>query len=104
MLRRLTQAALVELDDPIFTGTVLSNLRPGAPELDDALLNAFVLGDLALNDLTGVDGRALLGGESTRLRLTRAVAASLARLLVDEPMAGLDAATAQLALAGVTGH
>lgn len=110
LLRRLAQAApihatLVELDDPIFTGTVLSNLRLGAPELSEAqareLLNAFALGDLALNDLAGVDGRALSGGESTRLRLARAVAASPALLLVDEPTTGLDAATAQLALAAV---
>jgi ABC-type multidrug transport system ATPase subunit len=48
--------------------------------------------------LVGVGGRALSGGEQTRLRLARAVLAQPRVLIADEPVAGLDDSTAHAVL------
>jgi ATP-binding cassette subfamily C protein CydC len=110
LLQRMADAAdtrvvLVELDDPLFTGTVAGNLRLGNPALSETettrLLAVFGLADVRPSDRTGVDGRDLSGGELGRLRIARAVAADPPLLLVDEPLSGLDPETGRRVLAAV---
>jgi ABC-type transport system involved in cytochrome bd biosynthesis fused ATPase/permease subunit len=97
-------AVQVPIDDHIFTGTVASNLRLAFPEASDEQLVG-ILGQMRLtavginpSTLVGVGGRALSGGEQTRLRLARAVLAQPRVLIADEPVAGLDDSTAHAVL------
>jgi ATP-binding cassette subfamily C protein CydC len=97
-------AVQVPVDDHIFTGTVASNLRLALPDASDeqlvGILQQMRLTAAGINPSTpiGVAGRALSGGEQTRLRLARAVLAEPRVLIADEPMAGLDESTAQTVL------
>jgi ATP-binding cassette, subfamily C, bacterial CydC len=93
-------AVEVPVDDHLFTGTVASNLRLARPDADDAELGDIIqqmqLSSAGIQPSTavGVGGRALSGGEQTRLRLARAVLARPGVLIADEPTAGLDELTA----------
>jgi ATP-binding cassette subfamily C protein CydC len=93
-------AVEVPVDDHLFTGTVASNLRLARPDADDAelvrLIEQMQLSSAGIHPSTpvGVGGRALSGGEQTRLRLARAVLARPDVLISDEPTAGLDELTA----------
>ena len=94
----------VEQDPHVFDSTIRANLlfaRPDASEADlraalgRAQLLEFVeeLPD-GLDTRVGASGRALSGGQRRRLGLARAFLAAGTVLLIDEPTAHLDAATA----------
>ena len=102
------------LDEPhVFASTVAENVRLARPEATDAEVEAALrsarLGDWldALPD--GLDTRlgdgaaAVSGGERTRLGLARAVLADTPVLVLDEPTAHLDGATARRGRRGRAG-
>jgi ATP-binding cassette subfamily C protein CydC len=95
-----TAAVEVSVDDHLFTGTIASNLRLARPDADDdelvQIIQQLQLSSAGIQPSTvvGVGGRALSGGEQTRLRLGRAILARPRVLIADEPTAGLDERTA----------
>ncbi|MGH9046668.1 MAG: ATP-binding cassette domain-containing protein, partial [Acidimicrobiales bacterium] len=103
--------ATVDQNVHLFAGTVLDNLvlaRPDAPTDDvDAALRAAQLADwvaelpLGLATEIGERGALLSGGQRQRLALARALIAGRPVVLLDEPCAGLDEATADRMLADV---
>lgn len=88
---------------PVFLGTVRSNVLIGNPDatdaelwqaLRDARLDDFVCGlDAGLETWVGEEGRRLSLGQARRLCLARALLAPASVWILDEPTAGLDAAT-----------
>lgn len=121
-----TDAALLELasvrdlfaivdDEPhVFSGTVRANLALAAPGTDDAgLLDALVRAGLAawatslpdgLDTRIGSGGLGISGGERTRLAIARAMASARPVILLDEPTAHLDPATAEAVLTDLLTH
>jgi len=100
-------------DEPhLFASTLRANLglaRPGAPDPDltDALersgmgpwLNELEAG---LDTIIGTGGRGVSGGEKARLGLARALLSQRPVLLLDEPVAHLDHATADAVMGDLT--
>jgi ATP-binding cassette subfamily C protein CydC len=88
----------------LFHDTVAGNLRIAAPHAsDEQLMTALRVAALAplieslpdgLQTWLGESGRTLSGGEARRLALARVVLRDAPIVLLDEPFAGLDAATA----------
>ncbi|MEP7369030.1 MAG: thiol reductant ABC exporter subunit CydC, partial [Dermatophilaceae bacterium] len=109
------RAVFAVLDDEphLFASTLRANLalaQPGAAdaELVEAMVRAG-LGDWfaaladGLDTVIGADGRGVSGGERARLGLARGLVSQRAVLLLDEPVAHLDHATADAVLGDLTG-
>jgi len=112
-LEQARQGFAVLDDEPhLFASTLRANLglaRPGAtdPELLEALGRAGLgqwFADLAdgLDTIIGADGRGVSGGERARLGLARCLISRRPVLLLDEPVAHLDHATADAVLGDLT--
>lgn len=99
--------AIVDDEPHVFSSTLRANLAFAAPDpgdVEDAALVAALdragLGELftglpdGLDTRLGEGGRGLSGGERARLGLARAVVSRRPVLLLDEPLAHLDHATA----------
>lgn len=82
----------------IVAGTVADNLRLGAPEADDAAVRDAArrarADFVALDTVIGEGGRPLSAGEAQRIALARAFLRDAPLVILDEPTAHLDAATA----------
>ncbi|MGY2875357.1 ATP-binding cassette, subfamily C, bacterial CydCD [Marmoricola sp. URHA0025 HA25] len=102
-LRR--HVGLVDDDPYVFASSLRENLRLAAPEADDAALLAAVsaagLGDWyarlrhGLDTSLGDGGTGVSGGERARIGICRALLADAEVLVLDEPTAHLDTATAR---------
>jgi ATP-binding cassette subfamily C protein CydC len=87
----------------LFADTIRNNLRLGDPDADDARLwEALAAAQLTetihalpdgLNTWLGESGNTLSGGQGRRLALARTLLSPAPILILDEPCAGLDAAT-----------
>jgi len=100
-------------DEPhLFASTLRANLglsRPGAADADlvEALSRAglgpwFADLDQGLDTIIGTGGRGVSGGERARLGLARALHSRRPVLLLDEPVAHLDHATADAVMGDLT--
>ena len=100
------QIAWVPQHPTLFRGTVADNIRLGAPAASDRAVRAAAAGagaDLFVSALpdgydtvVGEGGRPLSAGELQRIALARAFLRDAALVILDEPTANLDPASAAL--------
>jgi thiol reductant ABC exporter CydC subunit len=110
-VRRLI--AVVDDEPHVFASTLRANLLVASPDATDsdvtrALRGAGLSSWLTalpdgLDTVLGTGGRGISGGERARLGLARALASGRPIILLDEPVAHLDHATAEAILADLTG-
>ena len=103
--------AVVDDEPHIFASSLRENVRLARPDADDAAVESALraaglgawLNGLAdgLDTMLGTGGRGVSGGERARLALTRAHVSGRPVVLLDEPVAHLDHATAVAVLADV---
>jgi ATP-binding cassette, subfamily C, bacterial CydC len=103
--------AVAGQDSHIFSTTIRANVRLARPdatddEVEDALRRARILDWVrglpdGWDTLVGEEGRELSGGQRQRLVVARALLANAPVLVLDEPTAHLDAATAERLIADV---
>ena len=96
------QIAWVPQRPSFFSGSVVDNLRIGAPDARDSDIAEVVTrlfpdfaGQKSLSSLLSSDGRKLSGGEQVRLALGRALLRQSTLLLLDEPTSFLDPEAAE---------
>ena len=105
--------AVAGQDSHLFSTSIRENVRLGRPaasdeEIEDALREAQIL-DWVLSlpegweTLVGEEGRELSGGQRQRLVLARALLSDAQVLVLDEPTAHLDSATARSLMDSVFG-
>ena len=107
------QFAVLSQDTHLFAGSVRQALQPRGATLDDAALwSALKLVSLdefvrqapgRLDTVLGEDGVNLSGGQRRRLALARAFLLRRPILLLDEPLANVDAESAAVILAAIDG-
>jgi ATP-binding cassette subfamily C protein CydC len=98
-----TRIAYLSQATHLFADTIRNNLRLGDPSADDTRLwEALAAAQLTetihalpdgLNTWLGESGNTLSGGQARRLALARTLLSPAPILILDEPCAGLDAAT-----------
>ena len=92
-----TQLAWVDQTPYLFAGTIADNVRLSRPDADDHAvrdaLDAAGLGPMPADRRVQETGRGLSAGEQRRLAIARALLRDAPLVLLDEPTAGLDAAT-----------
>jgi len=99
------QLAWVDQSPYLFAGTIADNVRLSRPDADDRevrqALDAAGLTSMPADRRLQERGQGLSAGERRRLAMARALLRDAPVVLLDEPTAGLDAATESDVLVGI---